>query len=158
MRFTTPGLEIVLGVVGGVAEEEDVTGRGFLPVVVSVGEEGLEGVGGGFAETELVVDVLDGHGPGPESLALSEVQERLGGGEEVTRPDDEVVGTVADALEGARKRPSHLGPEEGGRRDRDVAVAGLRPEAQAALPEPGPREPARSGLGRIQEDGVRPQT
>ena len=77
-----PGEE-ALGVVGGVSEEEDVAGRGLGPVVVGEGEEVLDGLGGDLAEAEGVVDVLEGDGHGGEALGLAEVDEGLGGGEEV---------------------------------------------------------------------------
>jgi hypothetical protein len=58
-----------LGVVGGLAEEEDVAGRGGSPVVEGEGEEALDGVGPGFPVAELVDDGLVGDGPGRETLS-----------------------------------------------------------------------------------------
>src|SRR5262249_17509491 len=137
-----------------VAEEEDVSGRGTLPGVEGEGEEVLEGLGGGFAEAEEVVDVLDGHGSREESLALPQVEQGPGRREEVSRCDEEVVGPVARVPEVVWERPADLGAQEGGGGHGEVTVLGLGVEAQPTGPEARAREPAGGGVGRVQHNGA----
>ena len=63
-------------------------------MVVGVGEEFADGVGGGFSEAEVVVDALEGDGLSGEALGLPVEDEGLGGGEEGLGGDEDPVGLV----------------------------------------------------------------
>ena len=142
-----PGEE-ALGVVGGVAEEEDVAGSGSGPVVVGEGEEVADGVGGGFSEAEVVVDLLEGDGHGGEALGLSVEDEGLGGGEKGLGGDEDPVGLVGGVAQRGGLDGADLGAEEGGGGDGEVVVVGLGGEAREPVPRERPsqrgRRPERS--------------
>ena len=101
------------GVVVGVAEEEDVAGRGPSPLVVGEGEEVADGLSGDLPAAEGGGDLLEGGGEGGEALGLPAVEEGLGGVEEGLGSDEDVVGLVlCGAQAGGR-----LGEEDAGRED-----------------------------------------
>ncbi len=106
----SPGVEVPLGVVGGIAHQHHVLGCGGLPVGVCVAQEVLYGLGVGDAVVEAVIDLvgIDRHDPKPlASAVFAEVPEPAGGitsGIPADLPvgDDDVVGPVLGILQSGR--------------------------------------------------------
>jgi hypothetical protein len=126
-----PGLEMVSKIVGCVPEEDDVAELRPAPVMVGIGEKLVNRFGARLTESEGGVDLFDGDGFAEETLSAAQLDERLGGREELPGSDDQVLGSLGWALErlangvsrvvreaGRRKRRRSFDPEKlGGRRD-----------------------------------------
>ncbi len=83
---------VAFGIVGGVAQEQDIAGGGG-PVLGRMGQEGAQGFRLGQAVVEVVVDALEGHGQGGEALLAAQIQQGGGGGQQIWRADEQIVGS-----------------------------------------------------------------
>lgn len=124
--------EIVLEVVRGIAEEEDVPDTA-LPVVIGEGEEVSNGVGSALTVTRLVEELVDGNGGDLETLTAPQVEKRFGGLEELSRPDGEVVGAVGREHPARGGCGAHVGAHHGCWVDDGVGASGLGVKAERVL-------------------------
>ena len=128
-------------IVARVAQQQHVARRGPRPALVRVRQEAPDRLRRCLAVPELRGDLLEGDRTRGEALVGSPRHERLGGREERPRRDQDVIGLVRRRPQRRRLGQSHARTER--LRDREVAVARFRPEAQRAARGLVAREPAR---------------
>ena len=127
-------------------------------MMVGVGDEVPDGLGSGLAVAELLIDLLDRDRLDAQALPLPQIEQRLRGGKEGAGADEEIVGAVSRAAQGARQERPHLRVEHALRRDGEALPAGLGPEGDPARRRRRAEEPL--GLRRrrdVEQQAVRSQ-
>ncbi len=82
---------VVFEVMGGVTEQEHVAKRRRAPVMVGVSEKVSNRFGASLPETELGIDLLDGHRPDGQPLPVSVLEQEAG------RPRETLRGRARDS-------------------------------------------------------------
>ena len=136
-----------LRVVRRVPEEKHVARRGTAPRVVRVREEVPDRLRRGLAVPELRRDLLEGHRPRREPLALPPREERLRRLQELPRADHEVVRLVLGLPQRRERQPLDPRREQplAGNDQVPVPRLGLEPHRPGPPRTRSPTSPRRAG-------------